>query len=233
MMPSMIVEQHVGEVGALLGAHVQVRLGQARHTAERELDAAGEAHQSVRLDDADLNDRVGVDEAAADRKRAEEATVRRGQFGDIGVGDDELDLLLRADGGDAARAVGAPHERRCAGAAGTVGDERLRAARLERAEHDTQCLRVSRDGARGRGAAEHIDLDGDTFAGGGERLPAPEGGDQALNGRRQAGAVLRGHMGDERRRARRCLGVSRRQRPDDSAEASAVRTCQSRRGAVT
>ncbi len=33
------VEQHVGEVVALLGAHVQVRLGEARDAAVGELDA--------------------------------------------------------------------------------------------------------------------------------------------------------------------------------------------------
>ena len=70
------VEQHVGEVLAPLRLDVQVRLGEPGDDAVGELDAAGEAHQLVGLEDADLDDGVGVDERLADGERRGTACPR-------------------------------------------------------------------------------------------------------------------------------------------------------------
>ncbi len=117
---------------------------------------------------------------------------------DLLVGDHRLDAFLLAHGADAADSQGAAHETGGAGPAGAVGHEGLRADALEGAQHAAQGLRVGAHGALRRRGAQQVHLDGDALAGPGERAPAPEGGDGALESRGEPLVVLRvGDVGNE------------------------------------
>src|ERR1019366_2190377 len=124
------VEQHVGKVGALAGAYVELSLAQAGDAAEGELDGAGEAHQAVSLERPDLDDAVDLGPAAADREAAKQASGGRRELDHVEVGHEQLDVLFTADRRHAAYLVGAPHQALAAGAAGAVGAERRGGGRL-------------------------------------------------------------------------------------------------------
>ena len=158
------VEQHVGEIVALLRAHVQLGLGEARYAAEGELDAAGEAHELVRLEDADLDHGVGAHEGASYGEAAEQAPLRRIDDDLVVFDIDDLHALGRAHIGDAADLEGARHLGGAVEPPGAVGDERLGPGCLERAQHRAKGLGMRAHRLLRRGAAQQVDLDGDGLA---------------------------------------------------------------------
>ena len=196
------VQEHVGEVLAAVGADVQLGLGESRDAAVGELDAAGEAHELVRLEHADLDDGVGVQERPADAGTSGRACprARRSMTTSSSMSTMGTPSAVQTSA-EAADLVGARHLGGAVAAARAVGHERLGPGRLERAQHGAQGLGVRAHGLLRRRASQQVDLHGDALARAHSAAQPPNGSTRRARDVVEPRAVLGLDVADGGRRA--------------------------------